>query len=102
MNDRAGEGRTVPFDRLFSRVREVLMREWDPIGVRDEPRAQDEYDTYAMHISSRLSDGSSTAESIEAYLDYVTSERMRLSPNGEAVDRTTGALLSLTGDDGVS
>jgi hypothetical protein len=27
-------------------VRELFMRDWDPIGVRDAPEAQDEYDAY--------------------------------------------------------
>ncbi len=31
-------------------VREVLMREWDPIGVRDCADAQDEYDAYVGKV----------------------------------------------------
>ncbi len=27
-------------------IRQVLLREWDPIGVRDVAEAQDEYDGY--------------------------------------------------------
>jgi len=27
-------------------IAEVLLRNWDPIGVRDHPQAQDEYDAY--------------------------------------------------------
>ena len=27
-------------------IAEVLLRNWDPIGVRNVPQAQDEYDAY--------------------------------------------------------
>jgi hypothetical protein len=27
-------------------IREILLRDWDPIGVNDVPEAQDEYDSY--------------------------------------------------------
>jgi hypothetical protein len=32
--------------RVRMEIRRVLMDVWDPIGVRDEPNAQDEYDGY--------------------------------------------------------
>ena len=32
--------------RIRTEIRRVLMTVWDPIGVRDEPNAQDEYDSY--------------------------------------------------------
>ena len=35
-------------------MRRVLLEEWDPIGVRDEPMAQDEYDSYLGHIYDLL------------------------------------------------
>ena len=30
--------------RYYDAVREILLREWDPIGVPDVPEAQNEYD----------------------------------------------------------
>jgi len=32
--------------RIRVAIRHVLMDVWDPIGVKDEPNAQDEYDGY--------------------------------------------------------
>ena len=32
--------------QIQSQIREILLRDWDPIGVRQETRAQDEYDGY--------------------------------------------------------
>ncbi|MCW3100549.1 MAG: hypothetical protein JWL77_6167 [Chthonomonadaceae bacterium] len=27
-------------------IRRIFLEDWDPIGIRDEPNAQDEYDAY--------------------------------------------------------
>jgi len=35
-------------------IRQVLLEEWDPIGIRDEPLARDEYDSYLGHIHDLL------------------------------------------------
>ena len=32
--------------RIRIEIRHVLLNVWDPIGVKDEPNAQDEYDGY--------------------------------------------------------
>jgi hypothetical protein len=58
------------------------MEEWDPIGVRDVPEAQDEYDSYLGPIAGRLRSGDSPEE-LAAYLDSVTEERMGLGVPGK-------------------
>lgn len=58
-------------------LRALLLRDWDPIGIADEPAAQDEYDTYADDIAQRLSTGATLAE-IESYLRNVVLDRMRM------------------------
>ena len=40
----------------LARVRDVLMREWDPIGVSGIPEAADEYDSYLGTIYLMLLD----------------------------------------------
>jgi hypothetical protein len=39
-----------------ARVREILMREWDPIGVSGVPEAADEYDRYVGTVYVMLMD----------------------------------------------
>lgn len=81
---------------LLSRVREILMRDWDPIGASREPNAQDEYDRYAMHLCSRLLDEASTEAEVAVYLAQIETESMELRPpNREAIERTVDALMSL-------
>jgi hypothetical protein len=43
--------------RLYQAVREVLFREWDPIGVNHNPLLADEYDSYAPSICRMLEAG---------------------------------------------
>jgi hypothetical protein len=81
---------------LLARVREALMREWDPIGVSDEPNAQDEYDRYAMRMCSRLLDAASTEAEIAVYLAHIEGAWMGLHPpKRAAIDRTVDALMAL-------
>ena len=39
---------------LVPLVREILLHEWDPIGIGDEPEAQDEYDNYIPGVIGLL------------------------------------------------
>ena len=38
---------------LHQKVKNILMQDWDPIGVQAIPEAQDEYDSYVPTIYSR-------------------------------------------------
>ena len=40
--------------RYHLAIHEVLMNEWDPIGVQGVPEAQDEYNSYVSGVHSRL------------------------------------------------
>jgi hypothetical protein len=77
---------------LHSRVNEVLHYIWDPIGVRGEPRARDEYDSYVPEVCSLLQNGA-TAERIAAHLDNIATEKMGLNSNIEHSLLTAHNLL---------
>jgi hypothetical protein len=61
--------------RIQTAIRDVLMREWDPIGVKDEPMAADEYDMYPGDIYGLLTDNAAEA-AIAAHLRKIEIERM--------------------------
>jgi len=42
---------------IQQRIKEVLLRHWDPVGVAAEPRAQDEYDGYVGGVYRLLASG---------------------------------------------
>jgi len=77
---------------LLTRVNEVLHYIWDPIGVRGEPNARDEYDMYVSGVCSLLNDGA-TAEQIAAHLDKIATERMGLSSNMQHSHATAHKLI---------
>lgn len=54
------------------------MEQWDPVSVRGEPSARDEYDDYLDEVASLL-EGGAGVEHIKVFLLSVETEAMRLS-----------------------
>jgi len=78
-------------------IREVPMREWDPIGVAREPAAADEYDAYADKACMMLM-ADRPADVIAAYLLQVATILMGFPKTPELTalcDRTARALVAL-------
>jgi hypothetical protein len=71
-----------------ARVREILLRDWDPIGVYGVPEATDEYDTYANRAYVMLMDEGATASEIAGYLYIVATEHMRLTDHGRLAEKS--------------
>ncbi len=63
--------------RIRERIRYVLLNTWDPIGVRDNPNAQDEYDSYVGRLYELIVNNASDAE-LTDYLYWVVHELMGL------------------------
>jgi hypothetical protein len=63
--------------RGAGRLRRLLMRQWDPIGVAGEPHARDEYDSYLGPVAERLRRGSS-ADEIALLLQSIRCDQMGL------------------------
>ena len=83
--------------RIRVEIRHVLLNVWDPIGVKDEPNAQDEYDCCLGALFELLTT-SATDDQIAEYLWRQGTEHMGLSLHKEAVYPTVAALrkISLT------
>jgi hypothetical protein len=71
------------------------MREWDTIGVKDVPEAQDEYDRYADKAYVMLMDERQSVEEIAAYLLDIESQWMGLgdTPAARRRSRRTAETL---------
>jgi hypothetical protein len=80
--------------QIRAQIRHVLLSVWDPIGIRDEPNAQDEYDSYAGPIFELLS-GGATDEQLGDRLLYFVNDRMGLSATPEAMLPTIRALRAI-------
>lgn len=76
-------------------VRELFMREWDPIGVKDVPEAQDEYDAYADKAYVMVMHEDASVEQIADYLHHVETQHMGLGQSNEAKDRARKVAIAL-------
>ena len=77
--------------RIRVAIRHVLMDVWDPIGVKNEPNAQDEYDGYLGGVYELLVSGASD-EYIEDHLWRIVTERMELPAKKSDMTNTKNAL----------
>jgi hypothetical protein len=51
MNDRQ---KRVGAEEVTDQIRQILMKEWDPIGIKDQEACEDEYDSYIPAIRTKL------------------------------------------------
>jgi len=75
-------------------IREILMREWDPIGVSGIPEAQDEYDSYITHIYSQLIRHKSEHEIFQNLWEIETGH-MGLYGNRQRTEKVVSLLMEL-------
>ena len=77
--------------RIRVDIRPVLMQVWDPIGIKDEPNAQDEYDGYLGNVHELLVSDASDCR-IAEHLCWVVTERMELPAKVKDMVETVAAL----------
>src|SRR5580704_6529343 len=80
--------------RIRGEIRRVLMTVWDPIGVREEPNAQDEYDSYLGGVFDLLASEASD-DRISEHLWRIVTERMELPAKKEDMKSTVLALRQI-------
>ncbi|MCG8422125.1 MAG: hypothetical protein MJE77_29735 [Proteobacteria bacterium] len=75
-------------------IREALMNEWDPIGVKGIPDAADEYDSYVPQIHKLLIERKAP-DAIFEYLWWLETEHMGLSGDRQATLAFAARLAEL-------
>ncbi|MGA7805456.1 hypothetical protein [Bradyrhizobium sp.] len=70
-------------------IKDLLLHEWDPIGVSDCEGAEDEYDRYALRVFRMLGE-EADANAIARYLTSLVTSSMGLRGNPEK-DRAIAA-----------
>jgi hypothetical protein len=63
---------------IQDRIHAILLHDWDPIEVANEPLAQSEYDSYVGGVYRLLASGTSEQE-IVAHLRKIETEGLGLS-----------------------
>jgi hypothetical protein len=76
-------------------IREILLRDWDPIGINDVPEANDEYDSYVGGVY-RLLASQCSADQLIDHLFVIETQTMGLSvPERERLRPVANKLLGL-------
>lgn len=73
--------------RIRVAIRHVFLDVWDPIRIRDEPNAQDEYDGYIGRTFELLMSNASDSQ-ISDYLNWIVAQMGMdgsRSPQGEVI-----------------
>ena len=90
MNEQTQRARAVQ-----ESIKQVLLRDWDPIGVNDVPEAQDEYDSYVGGVYHMLASGCSENEVVE-HLWKIEAHTMELgTANRESLRLIAAKLMDL-------
>jgi hypothetical protein len=78
-------------------VKVALLKEWDPIGIKDFVEAEDEYDAYVPDLV-RLLMARKSASDIFAYLWQLETEHMGLDGDRLATARFAKRLTEIRAD----
>jgi len=77
---------------LTSLVRNALLNEWDPIGVKGIPEAVDEYDGYVAKVCELVTAGNK--QKLIDHLWWIETERMGLTGDRKATEGFAERLLA--------
>ncbi len=83
--------------RYHNAIREVLLHEWDPIGVSHVPAAHDEYDSYVGEIYALLIRRSPIQELFDL-LWWIETEGMGLCGSYSRTNKVAERLIALTNE----
>jgi hypothetical protein len=83
--------------QMHEKIKDALLNEWDPIGVKDIPGAESEYDGYVPAISELLSQHK-TRDELFNYLWWAETEHMGLTGDRPATSAFADRLLSMSGE----
>ena len=85
---------------LFALIREVLFRDWDPLGLGAAPGTPDDYDAVARELHALVTDPETTVERLAAYLRWVEREQMGLQRRPGMATGAAERLMALMGEAG--
>ena len=80
--------------RYHAAIREILLREWDPIGVGDIPQAHDEYDGYIPEIFGMLIRHASKEKLVD-HLWWIETDHMALFGNRPKTEAIAARLCAV-------
>ena len=89
------DNRDTQARRIQDQIREILLHDWDPIGVQDELAAQDEYDAYVGGIYRLLVSGP-LPQAVADHLARIEDEDMGFGTPAESLLGVATKLCALS------
>ena len=83
---------------LFALIRDILLNDWDPMGLSDAPGTPDDYDAVARELHALITDPETTVERIAAYLRWIEREQMHLQRRPGMATGAAERVLALMDD----
>jgi len=80
--------------RLENGIRQISLKFWDPIGIKEEPLVPSEYGMYIGGILSFLVKNASD-EVLNSHLWRIIEERVQIHPRRGVTDETVKALRKI-------
>ncbi|QDK45626.1 hypothetical protein DOM22_10935 [Bdellovibrio sp. ZAP7] len=74
-------------------VSNILLSDWDPIGVRDNPHASAEYDCYALRVVGMLHNGANSG-TIAEYLMSVEKDELEVKVDDRKAKMVAEKILN--------
>ena len=78
-------------------IRQVLVYEWDPIGIKGVPEAIDEYDAYIGRINGILAGNRSKIDLVD-FLQRIERDEIGISTSEQTRENVVNSLLALNVD----
>ena len=83
---------------LVSRIREVLLNDWDPVNISLNPNLADEYDSYIVPlIRLAESEQALSAQKVASFLERCEKDEMGLTLERHNRDRAAEKLIEILG-----
>lgn len=79
---------------LQKKINQVLLKEWDPIGIGDDPQAQNEYNSYVFPVLDLLISENSE-QNLFKFLWWVETDYMGLPGDESHTKAIVKRLISL-------
>ena len=86
---------------IQQRIREVLLHDWDPIGIAKEPDLNDEYDAYIGGVYRLLASGA-TLHTVAEHMARIESEQMGFGTSPDKLVPLAEKLCALNVKLGIS
>jgi len=87
---------------LYARIREILINDWDPMGLHDAATPTDSYDDLAREVHAILTGPEASVQRVAAYLRWAEREQLRLQRRPGEATEAAKTLMALKDEFGAS